>query len=104
MTQLCAEQDIEENSAKGLQADGRNLIAVRKRGQLYLYENSCPHRSIPLEWVPDQFLDRDKHYLQCATHGALFKIEDGRCIAGPCVDDGLTPVGFEIRDGMVYLV
>lgn len=104
MTHLCAETDIEENGSKGLQPDGRNLIAVRKRGQLYLYENSCPHRSIPLEWVPDQFLDHDGHYIQCATHGALFKIENGRCIAGPCVDDGLTPVAFEVREGQVYLV
>ncbi|MCV6588839.1 MAG: Rieske 2Fe-2S domain-containing protein [Marinobacterium sp.] len=103
MTALCAAESIEDNSSKGLQIDGRNLIAVRKRGQLYLYENSCPHRSIPLEWVPDQFLDTDKHYIQCATHGALFRIEDGLCITGPCVDDHLTAVAFEVRDGMICL-
>jgi len=103
MIHLCAEDEIADNSAKGLQAEGLNLVAVRKRDQLYLYENSCPHRSIPLEWMPDQFLDYDKHYIQCATHGALFKIDDGSCIAGPCVGDGLTAVAFVVKDGQVYL-
>ncbi len=103
MIHLCADTDIEENSARGLQGEGYNLIAVRKKGQLYLYNNSCPHRGIPLEWMPDQFLDHGKHYLQCATHGALFKIDDGHCIAGPCANDKLTAAAFEICDGQVYL-
>ncbi|MEE8263379.1 MAG: Rieske (2Fe-2S) protein, partial [Gammaproteobacteria bacterium] len=41
-------------------------------------------------WVPDQFLDETGNLLQCATHGALFRIEDGFCVAGPCTGASLT--------------
>ena len=36
-------------------------------------------------------------------HCALFRIEDGYCVAGPCVDRSLTPVKLRIEDGRVML-
>ena len=60
------------------------LFAVRRAGQLYAYLNRCPHRNVPLEWEADQFLDASASLIQCATHGALFLVESGECIAGPC--------------------
>jgi len=50
----------------------------------------CPHRGVPLEWQPDQFLDPSASLIQCATHGALFLIESGECVAGPCAGQFLT--------------
>ncbi len=95
---LCKFSDIEEGCAKGFEIEGTRLLAVKYRGELYVYENSCPHRSIPLEWQPDQFLDYDKTFIQCATHGALFKIDSGECISGPCVEDRLNSVTFTRED------
>lgn len=57
---------------------------------MYVYKNRCPHRGVGLEWLPDQFLDSSASLIQCATHGALFLIEDGECIAGPCEGKSLT--------------
>jgi nitrite reductase/ring-hydroxylating ferredoxin subunit len=37
----------------------------------------------PLDWAPGQFLDDDGKLIVCATHAALFRIHDDRCIAGP---------------------
>ena len=54
-----------------------------------------------LNWSPDQFLNVDGSLIQCATHGALFDIDSGRCIAGPCLGEHLVPVPFELRDGML---
>ena len=42
-------------------------------------------------------------HILCTTHGALFNIDDGLCIAGPCVDDHLTPIATEVRDGAVFV-
>lgn len=98
MATLCHFDDLDEGCAKGFDVDQRKLFAVKYRGELFIYENSCPHRSIPLEWQPDQFLDYDKTFIQCATHGALFKIETGECISGPCVEDRLTSVPFTISE------
>ncbi len=36
------------------------------------------------------------------THGALFRIDDGRCLAGPCQGDRLEPFPIAVRDGVVY--
>ncbi|PIE20845.1 MAG: (2Fe-2S)-binding protein [Neptuniibacter caesariensis] len=103
MKTLCRINDIPEPGARGFEIEGRKLFAVRYRGAVYVYENNCPHRNIPLEWQPDQFLDYDKIYIQCATHGALFQIETGLCISGPCVKDSLTPVKVSIEDGNIRL-
>lgn len=81
---LCHVDDIEEGSAKGFAIGTKHIFAVRKDNQLHVYYNYCPHLGTPLEWQEDQFLDPDGALIQCSTHGALFLIEDGHCIAGPC--------------------
>lgn len=100
---LCDLEDLSPNSAKGFQILDTPIVLVHYRGQHYAYINSCPHRSIPLEWQPDQFLDYEKQFIQCATHGAMFRIEDGLCIAGPCVDDRLDPLPLQIVDGQLWV-
>jgi len=81
---MCNSVDLAEGNSRGFDIDGVRLLAVRRGGQVYVYENQCPHRRVPLEWHPDQFLDDSASLIQCATHGALFLIESGECIAGPC--------------------
>ena len=77
---------------------------MRKNSRLFAYRNSCPHTGGPLDWLPDQFLDIDGELIQCATHDALFRIEDGRCIAGPCAGKALIPVSVEISNDEVFLL
>lgn len=93
---LCRLEDIEDpgsmamtvTTAAGLQ----DIFVVRRGEQVYGYLNSCPHTGGPLDWMPGQFLDLDREYIQCATHDALFGIADGICITGPCAGDRLTSV------------
>ena len=87
---LCTSQALIEGSSRGFEHNGMRLLAVRRNGQVYAYKNRCPHRGVPLEWVPDQFLDHSGSLIQCSTHGALFLIESGECIAGPCAGQSLT--------------
>lgn len=103
MIKLCLLSDLSEGASKGFDVDGRKLFAVMKYGKITLYENHCPHLGIQLEWMPDQFLDRDKSLIQCAMHGALFRIEDGLCISGPCIDRSLVSVPFELREQAIWL-
>ena len=86
---LCSSATLEEGQSRGLKIDGLSLLAIRRQGLVYLYENRCPHRGVPLEWLPDQFLDHSGSLIQCATHGALFLIENGGCVAGPCAGQSL---------------
>lgn len=103
MTVLCPISDIPEQGAKGFEVEGRGIFAIRHQGRIFVYENRCPHRGVPLEWLPDQFLDYERNFIQCATHGALFKIDDGECIAGPCNGQKLQPVAFTLIDDQLVL-
>lgn len=84
MQHLCASAALLEGQSVSLKAQGLSLFAIRKQGKVYVYKNRCPHRGVPLNWQPDAFLDDSESLIRCASHGALFTIEEGQCVAGPC--------------------
>lgn len=104
---LCRFDELAEPGARGfsLARDGgkREVFVVRRLGHIFAYENVCPHVGTPLDFMPDQFLTRDKQHLLCSTHGALFEIATGLCIYGPCRGRSLRPLPVEVRDGTVVL-
>ncbi len=79
------------------------IFVVRDANGLRAYRNACPHTGGPLDWTPGRFLTRDGKAILCATHGALFRIDDGYCLRGPCAGQSLTPVPVAVRDGLVVL-
>lgn len=87
---LCTSAELVDASSRGFEIGGQKVFAVRREGRVYAYQNRCPHRGVGLEWQPDQFLDPSASLIQCATHGALFLIESGECVAGPCAGQSLT--------------
>ena len=104
---LCAVKDISDGGSEGFfteTPDGRLLYMVVRRGEdVFVYKNACPHTGMPLDFQPGRFLTADGALIQCSTHGAKFRIEDGLCVSGPCMGDRLEPVAVEIRDGEVFL-
>ncbi|MDD1977736.1 MULTISPECIES: Rieske (2Fe-2S) protein [Pseudomonas] len=87
---LCLPAELAEGHSRGFTVDGIAVLAVRRAGRVYLYHNRCPHRGIPLNWEPDQFLDPSASLISCSRHGALFLIESGECVAGPCAGEHLS--------------
>lgn len=83
--------------------EGRQLFAVRDNNSIHAYWNICPHMGIPLNWVPNRYLDFDKALIQCSSHGALFEIASGKCIAGPCSGDALTTVELRCENDRYYV-
>jgi len=106
---LCDLAELADPGARGFElpcGEGEQpfaLFVVRRGDAVYGYRNSCPHTGAPLEWLPHQFLDRDNGFIECAMHGALFDIADGRCLRGPCVGDHLQRLAVTVRDGAVWL-
>ena len=104
---ICCFDQIDDGGSEGFviaTTSGRcGLIVIRRGNEIYSYLNSCPHIGTPLEIQPGKFLDQNGEHILCSTHGALFQIHDGRCIAGPCVDDFLTPVAVEVSDGSLFV-
>ncbi len=103
-TVLCALNDIADPGGRGFRVAGRApMFVIRKDAAIHGYENQCPHQGTTLDWKPHSFLTVGKTEIICATHGALFRIEDGHCFAGPCPGAFLAPVGVRIEGGQVML-
>lgn len=102
MQRLCNSDELQEGRSRGF-ASGGGLLLVRRHGRVYAYRNRCPHRGIPLEWQADQFLDASASLIQCATHGALFLVESGACVAGPCAGKSLSALPCQERDGAIWV-
>ena len=101
---LCALQDIPDPGGRGFRIPGYAPFFVLRHGaSLVAYENNCPHQGTPLDWKPDSFLSYDRSMILCATHGAVFRITDGHCLAGPCVGQSLAPVAVRLRKGRIVL-
>jgi nitrite reductase/ring-hydroxylating ferredoxin subunit len=103
---LCRLADIPDPGAKGFRfRQGEALFAgfvVRRGGSVAGYVDSCPHAGWPLALVGDRYLTREKDLILCSGHGALFRPEDGVCIAGPCAGDRLRPWPVMVAEGEVF--
>jgi nitrite reductase/ring-hydroxylating ferredoxin subunit len=100
---LCGLERIPDPGSRGFDIDNggelpERIFVVRKGEVIAAYRNRCPHTGAPLEWQPDQFLDIDDCFIQCAIHGALFRAEDGYCVRGPCAGDRLQALDLELVD------
>lgn len=79
-------------------------FVVRQGEEVYAYVNRCPHAGHPLDGVPDRFLSVDHRFIQCGSHGALFEIRSGLCVAGPCAGRSLRQLKLLVQAGRVVLV
>ena len=104
---LCALDDIEDGQSGGYVIETPDkkiaLMAIRRGDRVFTYINSCPHIGTPLDFQPGQFLDLARNYILCSSHGALFRINDGHCISGPCVGKNLQELENIIQDGVLYV-
>lgn len=103
MITLCHIDDIEEGTSKGFDIGNKGVFAVKKDDQIFVYYNYCPHLGTQLEWQEDQFLDSDGALIQCSTHGALFMIDSGQCVLGPCKGKHLKAIPFVLGNGFVMV-
>lgn len=81
----------------------QGLFVVRTVDGVYVYRNRCPHRGISLNWMPGDFLSPDARFIRCSTHGALFRLEDGVCVFGPCSGQSLEPLPVVLHAGEILV-
>jgi len=107
-TVVCHLDELDDPDSRGLtlSVNGRlfDVFIVRQGSQVFAYRNSCPHTGGPLDWLPNQFLSLDRDYIQCATHAALFRFDDGHCVSGPCAGDRLTSVDVIVEAGKIVVL
>lgn len=103
MKYLCDSDAIDINDSRAFELDGSSLFLINKRGEFFAYINRCPHLGIRLEWVEHRFLDSERSLIQCSTHGALFTIDKGFCVSGPCSGESLIKVDLAVRGNQIYV-
>jgi nitrite reductase/ring-hydroxylating ferredoxin subunit len=80
----------------------RDAFAVRYRGRVHAYVNSCRHQSLALDFGDAHFFDEPYDALVCCHHGARYRPQTGECFDGPCRGAHLTPLVIEERDGGLW--
>ena len=102
---LCALDDISEPGSRGfvLQIGEARFhgFVVRRGGQVHGYVDRCPHAGLPLAQKLDDYLTPTGDLIACSWHGALFDIDTGACVGGPCVGQALRPWPVVALDGFI---
>lgn len=103
----CPLDDLETRDARGFGwQDGDRLregFVVRVEDTVFAYHNVCPHAGNPLNWKPHAFLTRSRDLIMCSVHGAIFEIQSGTCVGGPCPGRTLKALRTEIRHGRIVV-
>ncbi|MDP9102760.1 MAG: Rieske (2Fe-2S) protein [Pseudomonadota bacterium] len=104
---LCRLDEIADPGSKGFSFWTGEMVfrgfVVRRGDEVKGWRDRCPHIGTPLTFGDDRYLTRDGAHLICVTHGALFRPEDGMCVAGPCAGQSLRAWPVQVRDGAVIV-
>lgn len=102
---LAALEDIEDGQARNfvlqMKAGRFHGFVVRKGDRVFGYRDRCPHMGLPLAQELDRYLTAGGELILCSWHGALFEIESGRCVGGPCAGSRLAIWPVEVMDGTI---
>ena len=79
-------------------------FVIRHQGKPYAFLNRCGHVPVEIDWQQGKFFDNSRLYLICATHGAMYAPNSGRCVTGRCAGKGLTPLKVNERDNQIFIV
>lgn len=111
---ICETDEIDPGAAKAFdlsrvtesgEARPFRIVVARTAPDNYFgYVNSCPHEGLWLNIGGGDFFNKDGTKLRCGRHGALFKIETGLCLSGPCEEKALEPVAIAVIGSDVCLV
>jgi len=79
-------------------------ILVRTASGVRAWRNQCRHLAVPLDHDdPGTFTTGDRRHLVCGKHGALYRPDDGVCVAGPCRGAQLRSLQIVLEGDGIYL-
>lgn len=81
---------------------GRFSGFVVRRGETAVgYVDRCPHAGVTLARQLDDYLTPSGEMIACSWHGALFTLDEGLCVGGPCLGQRLTAWPVTVTNGIV---
>jgi len=110
---ICDAVEIEKGDAKAFSLARLNdagesrpfpVVIVRTHAnEFFGYVNVCPHGRTWLNIGDGEFFSKDRAFLRCGRHGAMFEIDTGLCIDGKCKGQSLEPIAITVVDGEVCI-
>jgi len=96
-------EDFPDNSTHSIRSGHLALLLVRRAGQLFVYENRCPHTQKTLDPQGGSLATSGGLLIQCQRHAAQFIADTGECVAGPCLGETLKALSFTVSGSAIYL-
>ena len=84
-------------------AGGGEGFVTRRGSDYFVYRNRCPHWGVDLDMGFGEFYDPKLDRIFCRNHGALFQLDDGLCVWGPCTGKALESLPYE-REGEALVI
>jgi len=91
--------EIPEWGKKVVELEGREVLLVKAKGEVYAFENECPHQGSPMQGG----MLKDAQTITCPRHGYRFNLKTGACADFPEYTLTLFPVKVEGEDVMVEI-
>jgi nitrite reductase/ring-hydroxylating ferredoxin subunit len=80
-----------------------DAFLINHHGDFHAYVNRCRHMTTPLDFIRNEFFSKDRRYLMCYTHGALYEPATGLCVGGPCKGESLYSLPVRVEEGEVLV-
>ena len=93
--------DTARNYVVQMRAGRFHGFVIRRGEHVHGYVDRCPHMGLPLAQVLDAYLTPAGDLIACSWHSALFRIDDGTCVGGPCTGARLTPWPVHVEQGSI---
>ena len=104
---ICESSAVEEGG-RGvrfpLTAAGEDAVGfvVRFEQEVHAYLNRCAHVPMELDWNQGEFFEPSGLFLMCATHGALYEPNTGKCAGGPCRGGSLKQIKVVEKEHKIF--
>lgn len=105
MPKLCSLHQLRQMTTKPVALLTADLayIVIKKRDDFFVFANSCPHLNKKLTTKNLTILDAGQDFIHCTRHNALFTLDEGLCIKGPCNGQRLTKIAHTVRGDGIYV-
>jgi nitrite reductase/ring-hydroxylating ferredoxin subunit len=103
LSALESAEAIKVSAAVGVGGAAVECFIVRAAAGVAAYVNVCPHMGARLDAGTGKFLDASGQ-IMCRFHRALFDVNSGACIGGPCMGRDLQRVSVAVVGDAIELV
>jgi len=91
--------EIEPDSARRVEVEGREIAVVRIGDDVYAIGDTCSHAEVSLS---EGWVEPDDCAIECVAHGAMFDLETGEPLSLPATR-AVPTYEVSVVDGMVVL-